>query len=66
MYPWRRILIPTDFSTASEWSFDTAVDMAGSTGAELVILHVRSTWGNQPDKLRFRFSESFVILRRLP
>ena len=20
MYPWRRILIPTDFSTASEWS----------------------------------------------
>lgn len=53
MYPWRRILIPTDFSTASEWSFDTAVDMAGSTGAELVILHVRSTWGSRPDQLRF-------------
>ncbi len=58
MYPWRRILIPTDFSTASEWSFDTAVDMAGSTGAELVILHVRSTWGNQPDKLRFPADDS--------
>jgi nucleotide-binding universal stress UspA family protein len=58
MYPWNRILIPTDFSTASEWSFDTAVDMAGSTGAELVILHVRSTWGNQPDTLRFPADDS--------
>lgn len=58
MYPWRRILIPTDFSTASEWSFDTAIDMAGSTGAELVILHVRSTWGSQPDKLRFPADET--------
>ena len=58
MYPWRRILIPTDFSTASEWSFDTAIDMAGSTGAELVILHVRSTWTSQPDKLRFPADES--------
>ena len=58
MYPWNRILIPTDFSTASHWSFDTAVDMAGTTGAELVILHVRSTWGNQPDKLRFPADES--------
>src|SRR5438132_201164 len=58
MYPWNRILIPTDFSTASEWSFDTAVDMAGSTGAELVILHVRSTWTSQPDKLRFPADES--------
>src|SRR5258708_6879404 len=58
MYPWRRILIPTDFSTASEWSFDTAVDMAGSTGAELFILHVRSTWTSQPDKLRFPADDS--------
>jgi nucleotide-binding universal stress UspA family protein len=58
MYPWRRILIPTDFSTASEWSFDNAVHLAGSTGAELVILHVRSTWGSQPDKLRFPADES--------
>jgi len=58
MYPWRRILIPTDFSTASEWAFDTAIVMAGSTGAELVILHVRSTWTSQPDKLRFPADES--------
>jgi len=58
MYPWNRILIPTDFSTASEWSFDTAVDMAGSTGAELLILHVRATWTSQPDKLRFPADES--------
>ena len=58
MYPWNRILIPTDFSTASHWSFDTAVDMAGSTGAELIILHVRATWTSQPDKLRFPADES--------
>jgi nucleotide-binding universal stress UspA family protein len=53
MYPWRRIVIPTDFSTAAEWSFDTAVQMAGSTDAELVILHVRATKPSDPDKLRF-------------
>src|SRR5436305_11289629 len=53
MYPWRRIVIPTDFSTAGEWSFDSAVQLAGSTGAELVILHVRSTRTSNPDELRF-------------
>jgi nucleotide-binding universal stress UspA family protein len=53
MYPWRRIVIPTDFSTAAEWSFDSAVQLAGSTGAELVILHVRSTRTSHPDELRF-------------
>jgi nucleotide-binding universal stress UspA family protein len=53
MYPWRRIVIPTDFSTAAEWSFDSAVQLAGSTGAELVILHVRSTRTSNPDELRF-------------
>ena len=58
MYPWRRILIPTDFSTASEWAFDTAIDMAGATGAELVVLHVRSTWTSHPDKLRFPADET--------
>lgn len=58
MYPWRRILIPTDFSTASEWSFDTAIAAAGATGAELLILHVRTTWSSQPDKLRFPADES--------
>jgi nucleotide-binding universal stress UspA family protein len=50
----RRILIPTDFSTASEWVFDDAVRIAGSTpGAELVILHVRMTRASHPDELRF-------------
>jgi nucleotide-binding universal stress UspA family protein len=53
MYPWRRIVIPTDFSTAAEWSFDSAVQLAGSTGAELLILHVRSTRTSNPDELRF-------------
>jgi nucleotide-binding universal stress UspA family protein len=47
----RRILIPTDFSTASEWVFDDAIRIAGSCCAELVILHVRMTWANQ--ELRF-------------
>ncbi len=53
MYPWRRIVIPTDFSTAAEWSFDSAVQMAGATGAELVILHVRATRTSNPEQLRF-------------
>ncbi|HEX7150347.1 MAG TPA: universal stress protein [Thermoanaerobaculia bacterium] len=50
---YRRILIPTDFSTASEWVFDDAIRIAGSTGAELVILHVRMTRTSQPGELRF-------------
>jgi nucleotide-binding universal stress UspA family protein len=58
MYPWRRILIPTDFSTAAEWSFDSAVQMAGSTGAELIILHVRATRTSNPDELRFPADDS--------
>ena len=58
MYPWRRIVVPTDFSTAAEWSFDSAVRMAGSTGAELVILHVRATWASNPGELRFPADDS--------
>ena len=48
-----RILIPTDFSTASEWVFDDAVRIAGSCCAELIILHVRMTWASHPSELRF-------------
>lgn len=49
----RRILIPTDFSTASEWVFDEAVHIASGSNAELLILHVRRTWPSNPDELRF-------------
>ncbi len=49
----RRILIPTDFSTASEWVFDDAVRIAEASHAELVILHVRMTRTSQPGQLRF-------------
>jgi nucleotide-binding universal stress UspA family protein len=49
----RRILIPTDFSTASEWVFADAVRIAGTGGAELIILHVRMTWASDPEQLRF-------------
>jgi universal stress protein A len=49
----RRILIPTDFSTASEWVFDDAVRIAGKTDAELLILHVRMTRTSNPEELRF-------------
>jgi len=49
----RRILIPTDFSTASEWVFEDAVRIAGSSGAELIILHVHMTWASHPGELRF-------------
>jgi nucleotide-binding universal stress UspA family protein len=53
MYPWRRILLPTDFSTASEWVFDDAIRLAGSSGAELLILHIRLTRSSNPAELRF-------------
>ena len=53
MYPWRRILIPTDFSTASEWAFDDAIRTAASTNAELLILHIRMTRISAPEELRF-------------
>jgi universal stress protein A len=48
-----RILIPTDFSTASEWVFDDAVRIAGASNAELLIVHVRMTRTSNPDELRF-------------
>ncbi len=48
-----RILIPTDFSTASEWVFEDAVRIAGTSDAELLILHVRMTWASHPEELRF-------------
>lgn len=51
--PLRRILVPTDFSTASEWVFDGAVRLAAAHDAEIVILHVRMTWASSPDQLRF-------------
>lgn len=49
----RRILIPTDFSTASEWAFDDALRIAASTGGELLVLHIRRTWSTDPQSLRF-------------
>lgn len=49
----KRILIPTDFSTASEWVFDDAVRIAGVSNAELIIVHVRMTRTSHPDELRF-------------
>jgi nucleotide-binding universal stress UspA family protein len=58
VYPWRRILLPTDFSTASQWVFDDAIRLAGGTGAEIVILHIRMTRTSHPDELRFPADES--------
>jgi len=54
----RRILIPTDFSTASEWVFDDAVRIAEASRAEIVILHVRMEHTSQPGKLRFNASDA--------
>jgi nucleotide-binding universal stress UspA family protein len=58
MYPWRRILLPTDFSTAAEWAFDGAIPIAGATAAEIVILHIRLTEKADPKELRFPADES--------
>jgi len=57
MYPWRKILVPTDFSTAAQWVFDDAVRLAASTGAEILVVHVRITRGSS-DKLRFPADDS--------
>jgi len=61
MYPWRRILIPTDFSTASEWVFDDAIRIAGSTGAEIVILHIRNQDRFPADPKVYEYAEQFEI-----
>src|SRR6266849_6249212 len=53
MYPWRRILLPTDFSTASEWVFEDAIRIAGASSSELLILHIRLTRSSNADELRF-------------
>lgn len=53
MYPFRRILIPTDFSTASQWAFDHAVRIAAANEAEILVLHIRRTWESDPEELRF-------------
>lgn len=53
MYPWRKILIPTDFSTASRWAFDHALEAASTTDAELVVLHVRLLDRARPGEFRF-------------
>ncbi|HLJ74197.1 MAG TPA: universal stress protein, partial [Thermoanaerobaculia bacterium] len=58
MYPWRRILIPTDFSTASEWAFDDAIQLAAATNAELLILHIRITQTDKPSELRFPLGDA--------
>ena len=53
MYPFRRILLPTDFSTASQWAFDDAARIAAASGAEILVLHIRMTWESDPGELRF-------------
>lgn len=53
MYPFRRILVPTDFSTASRWVFDECARVAPKSGAEILILHIRMTRASDPSELRF-------------
>lgn len=58
MYPWRKILVPTDFSTAAKWVFDDAIEAASKTGAEILILHVRMTHTSRPGQLRYPADDS--------
>jgi nucleotide-binding universal stress UspA family protein len=53
LYPFRRILIPTDFSTAAEWAFDEGARVGAKSGAEILILHIRMTSKSDPSELRF-------------
>jgi nucleotide-binding universal stress UspA family protein len=61
MYPWRRILIPTDFSTASEWVFDDGIRIAGRTRAEIVILHIRNQERFPADPKVYEYAEQFEL-----
>jgi nucleotide-binding universal stress UspA family protein len=61
MYPWRRILIPTDFSTASEWVFSDAIRIAGVSGAEIVILHIRNVENFPADPKVYEYAEQFEL-----
>ncbi len=42
-YPFKRILVPTDFSTCSDAALDLAAGLAVDQNAELVVLHVVTT-----------------------
>jgi len=39
-YPFRRILVPTDFSTCSDSALELGANLAADQGAELIALHV--------------------------
>jgi nucleotide-binding universal stress UspA family protein len=39
-YPFRRILVPTDFSTCSDSALELGANLAADHGAELIALHV--------------------------
>lgn len=57
-----KILVPTDFSTGSEKAWKTALRVAGSVGAELVLLHVLPTTPLDIDEI-YREAEQFAELR---
>jgi nucleotide-binding universal stress UspA family protein len=40
MFPFKKVLVPTDFSTSSQGAVDLAVALAKSQGAAIVLLHV--------------------------
>ena len=48
-YPYRKILIPVDFSPVSERSFRHGLALAGAAGAEVVLLTVVDTSFPYPD-----------------
>ena len=39
MKPYKKILVPTDFSAHAEEALDTAIDLAGRYGASITLLH---------------------------
>jgi universal stress protein A len=48
MFPIKKILCPTDFSEPSLQAVDAAIEMAGSTGAEILLIHVVSPLAASP------------------
>lgn len=54
----KRVLVPTDFSEASEHALPHAVELARLYDAEIVVLHVRTLWEDDPNREEYQFFDN--------
>lgn len=56
-----KILVAIDESASSEWAFDTAVAMARSLNARLLLVHVLDSWSSDSPKHPCALVDSFLV-----